>query len=51
MKQFRTFITEEIATDTKNMTNLLVDSISYLVPFNHSIFFLCALFGGIREKL
>tara|TARA_B100000029_G_scaffold413180_1_gene416078 strand:- start:382 stop:1017 length:636 start_codon:yes stop_codon:yes gene_type:complete len=27
MKQFRTFITEEIVTDTKNMTNLLVDSI------------------------
>jgi|TARA_B100000929_G_scaffold102206_1_gene80789 2-polyprenyl-3-methyl-5-hydroxy-6-metoxy-1,4-benzoquinol methylase len=27
MKQFRTFITEEIATDTKVMTNLLVDEI------------------------
>ena len=27
MKPFRTFITEEIAIDTKNMTNLLVDSI------------------------
>ena len=27
MKQFRTFITEEIATDTKVMTNILVDEI------------------------